>query len=132
MSGFVGETAKVNIAGAGRAKVHATQDLAVDIGGSNNSTSDIARQILHGISGADFAALTATATEEVRRDVVKQLSLRDQLWLRGIRYHHGEGSVGLGKPLKIMTHPLRADLPGFDHPPHYAEVPDGAGDQPVR
>jgi Flp pilus assembly protein TadG len=32
----------------------------VDIGGSNNSTSDIARQILHGISGADFAALTAT------------------------------------------------------------------------
>jgi Flp pilus assembly protein TadG len=32
----------------------------VDIGGSNNSTSDIARQIVHGISVADFAALTAT------------------------------------------------------------------------
>jgi Flp pilus assembly protein TadG len=32
----------------------------VDIGGSNNSTSDIARQILHGISSADFAALEAT------------------------------------------------------------------------
>jgi Flp pilus assembly protein TadG len=31
----------------------------VDIGGSNNSTSDIARQILHGISSSDFAALTA-------------------------------------------------------------------------
>ena len=30
---FVGETAKVNIAGAGRAKVHATEDLAVEIGG---------------------------------------------------------------------------------------------------
>jgi hypothetical protein len=29
----------------------------VDIGGSNNSTSDIARQILHGISPSDFAAL---------------------------------------------------------------------------
>jgi Flp pilus assembly protein TadG len=29
----------------------------VDIGGSNNSTADIARQILHGISGADLAAL---------------------------------------------------------------------------
>jgi Flp pilus assembly protein TadG len=31
----------------------------VDIGGSNNSTSDIARQILDGISPADFAALAA-------------------------------------------------------------------------
>lgn len=29
----------------------------VDIGGSNNSTSDIARQILYGISPSDFAAL---------------------------------------------------------------------------
>ena len=25
--------------------------------------------------------------------------------------YHGEGSEGLGKPLKIMTHPLREDLP---------------------
>jgi hypothetical protein len=32
----------------------------VDIGGSNNSTSDIARQILHGISSSDFASLTAS------------------------------------------------------------------------
>jgi hypothetical protein len=31
----------------------------VDIGGSNNSTSDIARQILNGISPEDFAALAA-------------------------------------------------------------------------
>jgi hypothetical protein len=29
----------------------------VDIGGANNSTSDIARQIVHGISSADFVAL---------------------------------------------------------------------------
>jgi hypothetical protein len=29
----------------------------VDIGGANNSTSDIARQILHGISSQDFTAL---------------------------------------------------------------------------
>jgi hypothetical protein len=35
---FVGETAKVNIAGAGRAKVHATEDLAVDIGGVGSVT----------------------------------------------------------------------------------------------
>jgi len=27
--------------------------------------------------------------------------------------YRGEGSIGLGKPLKIMTHPLRADLPIF-------------------
>jgi Flp pilus assembly protein TadG len=31
----------------------------VDIGGSNNSTSDIARQILHGISPCDFNALAS-------------------------------------------------------------------------
>ncbi len=30
---FVGQSARVNIAGAGRAKVHATDDLAVEIGG---------------------------------------------------------------------------------------------------
>ena len=35
---FVGETAKVNIAGAGRARVHATEDLAVDIGGIGSVT----------------------------------------------------------------------------------------------
>ncbi len=27
--------------------------------------------------------------------------------------YRGEGSVGLGKPLKIMTHPLRAEIPIF-------------------
>lgn len=27
--------------------------------------------------------------------------------------YRGEGSVGLGKPLKIMTHPLRSDIPIF-------------------
>jgi hypothetical protein len=35
---FAGETVKVNIAGAGRAKVHATEDLAVDIGGVGSVT----------------------------------------------------------------------------------------------
>ena len=35
---FVGETAKVSISGAGRAKVHATQDLAVEIGGVGSVT----------------------------------------------------------------------------------------------
>ncbi len=39
---------------------------------------------------------------------------KDYLSFDGEYYQHpftGEGSVGLGKPLKIMTHPLRADLP---------------------
>ena len=45
--------------------------------------------------------------------------------------YHGEGSVGLGKPLKIMTHPLRADLPifiGAEGPKNVtqtAEIADG-------
>ena len=45
--------------------------------------------------------------------------------------YHGEGSVGLGKPLKIMTHPLRADIPiylGAEGPKNVAqtaEIADG-------
>jgi Putative Flp pilus-assembly TadE/G-like len=40
----------------------------VDIGGSNNSTSDIARQILYGISPADFQALTSQGRSLVFND----------------------------------------------------------------
>ncbi|HQV58243.1 MAG TPA: LLM class F420-dependent oxidoreductase [Ilumatobacteraceae bacterium] len=45
--------------------------------------------------------------------------------------YRGEGSVGLGKPLKIMTHPLRADIPiflGAEGPKNVtqtAEIADG-------
>jgi F420-dependent oxidoreductase-like protein len=45
--------------------------------------------------------------------------------------YHGEGSVGLGKPLKIMTHPLRSDIPiylGAEGPKNVAqtaEIADG-------
>jgi len=45
--------------------------------------------------------------------------------------YRGEGSTGLGKPLKIMTHPLRADLPiylGAEGPKNVtqtAEIADG-------
>ena len=45
--------------------------------------------------------------------------------------YRGEGSVGLGKPLKIMTHPLRADVPiflGAEGPKNVAqtaEIADG-------
>ncbi len=45
--------------------------------------------------------------------------------------YRGEGSVGLGKPLKIMTHPLRPDIPiylGAEGPKNVtqtAEIADG-------
>jgi len=45
--------------------------------------------------------------------------------------YRGEGSTGLGKPLKIMTHPLRADIPiylGAEGPKNVtqtAEIADG-------
>jgi F420-dependent oxidoreductase-like protein len=45
--------------------------------------------------------------------------------------YHGPGSTGLGKPLKIMTHPLRADIPiflGAEGPKNVAqtaEIADG-------
>lgn len=45
--------------------------------------------------------------------------------------YHGEGSAGLGKPLKIMTHPLRSDVPiflGAEGPKNVAqtaEIADG-------
>ena len=45
--------------------------------------------------------------------------------------YRGPGSVGLGKPLKIMTHPLRADIPiylGAEGPKNVtqtAEIADG-------
>ena len=45
--------------------------------------------------------------------------------------YSGEGAVGLGKPLKIMTHPLRSDLPiflGAEGPKNVAqtaEIADG-------
>ena len=45
--------------------------------------------------------------------------------------YRGEGSVGLGKPLKMITHPLRADIPiylGAEGPKNVAlavEIADG-------
>jgi F420-dependent oxidoreductase-like protein len=45
--------------------------------------------------------------------------------------YHGEGSVGLGKPLKAITHPLRKDIPiflGAEGPKNVAmaaEIADG-------
>jgi len=62
------------------------------------------------------------------------LRREDPLVFEGEFYHHpnhGPGTVGLGKPLRIMTHPLRADLPiflGAEGPKNVtqtAEIADG-------
>jgi hypothetical protein len=60
----------------------------VDIGGSNNSTSDIARQILNGINQADFDSmigqgrsldLTATGSIELNGDTGISAGVKDEL-----------------------------------------------------
>jgi F420-dependent oxidoreductase-like protein len=57
-------------------------------------------------------ARTREYVEIVRRVLARQ----EPLDFAGNFYSHpytGAGSVGLGKPLKLMVHPLRADLPIF-------------------
>ncbi len=57
-------------------------------------------------------ARTREYVEILRRTFARE----DHLSFDGEFYqhpYHGEGSVGLGKPLKIMTHPLRSDIPIF-------------------
>ncbi len=57
-------------------------------------------------------ARTREYVEILRRTFARE----DHLRFDGEFYqhpYHGEGSVGLGKPLKIMTHPLRSDIPIF-------------------
>ena len=53
-------------------------------------------------------------TREYVEIIRKALAREDYLEFDGEFYQHpyrGEGSVGLGKPLKIMTHPLRSHVP---------------------
>ena len=53
-------------------------------------------------------------TREYVEIIRRALRREDHLAFDGEFYplpYRGEGSVGLGKPLKIMTHPLRADIP---------------------
>jgi F420-dependent oxidoreductase-like protein len=55
-------------------------------------------------------------TREYVEIIRKALARESHLEFDGEFYQHpyqGEGSAGLGKPLKIMTHPLRSDLPIF-------------------
>jgi F420-dependent oxidoreductase-like protein len=73
-------------------------------------------------------------TREYVEIIRRALRREGPLEFDGEFYQHpyrGEGSTGLGKPLKIMTHPLRADIPivlGAEGPKNVtqtAEIADG-------
>ena len=73
-------------------------------------------------------------TREYVEIIRRALRREGPLTFEGAHYqlpYTGEGSSGLGKPLKIMTHPLRADLPiflGAEGPKNVtqtAEIADG-------
>ena len=57
-------------------------------------------------------ARTREYVEVIRRALRREAPLEHDGDLYQFPYH-GEGSQGLGKPLRLMTHPLRADLPIF-------------------
>lgn len=90
-------------------------------------------QVVEGWYGRPFARPLARTREYV--DVVRQVLAREApVTNDGPHYplpYTGEGAVGLGKPLRAITHPLRADLPiwlGAEGPKNVAlaaEIADG-------
>ena len=90
-------------------------------------------QVVEGWYGQPFAKPLARTREVV--DIIRQVLAREEpVTNDGPHYplpYHGEGSLGLGKPLKPITHPLRADLPiwlGAEGPKNVAqtaEIADG-------
>jgi len=90
-------------------------------------------QVVEGWYGQPFAKPLARTREVV--DVIRQVLARDApVTNAGPHYplpYDGPGSVGLGKPLKPITHPLRADIPiwlGAEGPKNVAqtaEIADG-------
>jgi F420-dependent oxidoreductase-like protein len=88
---------------------------------------------VEGWYGAPFAKPLARTREYV--SIVRQVLARDQP-VRGDGPHYplpyqGPGALGLGKPLRSITHPLRSDLPiwlGAEGPRNVAlaaEIADG-------
>ncbi|MER7175980.1 LLM class F420-dependent oxidoreductase [Streptomyces mesophilus] len=73
-------------------------------------------QVVEGWYGRPFPKSPLTATREYV-DVIRQVLRREgPVSLPGRFHSHpyaGEDGTGLGKPLKPITHPLRADLPIF-------------------
>jgi len=90
-------------------------------------------QVVEGWYGRPFAKPLARTREYV--DIVRQVLRRQgPVTSDGPHYplpYRGEGAWGLGKPLKSITHPLRADLPiflGAEGPKNVAlscEIADG-------
>jgi F420-dependent oxidoreductase-like protein len=90
-------------------------------------------QVVEGWYGEPFAKPLARTREYV--DVVRQVLAREApVRSDGPHYplpYTGDGAVGLGKPLRPITHPLRADLPiwlGAEGPRNVAlagEIADG-------
>ncbi|WP_371529449.1 LLM class F420-dependent oxidoreductase [Streptomyces sp. NBC_01283] len=85
-------------------------------------------QVVEGWYGRPFPKSPLTATREYV-DVIRQVLRREgPVTLEG-RFHahpyQGEDGSGLGKPLKPITHPLRADLPvllGAEGPKNIAQT----------
>ena len=90
-------------------------------------------QVVEGWYGRPSNKPLARTREYV--EIVRRVLRREEpLDFQGEFYqhpYHGEGSVGLGKPLRAITHPLRADLPiflGAEGPKNVAmaaEIADG-------
>ena len=90
-------------------------------------------QVVEGWYGQPFAKPLARTREVV--SIIRQVLAREApVTNDGPHYplpYRGEGSLGLGKPLKPITHPLRADLPiwlGAEGPKNVAqtaEIADG-------
>ena len=90
-------------------------------------------QVVEGWYGQPFAKPLARTREVV--DIIRQVLAREApVTNDGPHYplpYSGEGSVGLGKPLKPIVHPLRADIPiwlGAEGPKNVAqtaEIADG-------
>jgi F420-dependent oxidoreductase-like protein len=90
-------------------------------------------QVVEGWYGAPFAKPLARTREYV--EIIRKVLAREQpVTNDGVHYplpYTGEGAWGLGKPLKPITHPLRADLPiflGAEGPKNVAmaaEIADG-------
>lgn len=90
-------------------------------------------QVVEGWYGAPFAKPLARTREVV--DVIRQVLAREAPVTNDGPYYPlpftGENAVGLGKPLKSIVHPLRADIPiwlGAEGPKNVAqtaEIADG-------
>lgn len=90
-------------------------------------------QVVEGWYGQPYAKPLARTREYV--EIVRRVLARDEvLDFQGEHYQHpltGEGSSGLGKPLKSITHPYRREIPiflGAEGPKNVAmttEIADG-------